>query len=161
MASLIKKFTDNSFLEYDKGGFDEWCVYLSRPNKTRYAPKDNEYFNFFKNIGLKYGSQKVYNDFVKIYNLTSKSIETTVLNEINNIAGEYGQDYLELDIWFTVVYAGMVAEENKAFTRLGKRIKRLGMHQILLQNLPSEVAANFSRGKPWRELHNLMKQLDF
>lgn len=34
-------------------------------------------------------------------------------------------------IVFTIIYLGMVAEENKLGTKLGKRIKRLGIHQVL------------------------------
>ncbi len=55
----------------------------------------------------------------------------------------------------------MIEEENKQFAILKKRIKRLGMHQILIDNLDPEVAANFSKGKKWRELDNLMKLRGF
>ena len=51
-----------------------------------------------------------------------------------------------------VIYAAMVAEENKQFTRLGKRIKRLGVHQLLKEGLSPKEAANWSRGKAWRDL---------
>ena len=48
----------------------------------------------------------------------------------------------------------MVAEENKQFTKLGKRIKRLGIHQILQENLDVAKAAQYSRGMKWREIHD-------
>ena len=66
-----------------------------------------------------------------------------------------------MDIWFTVIYAGMVAEENKAFAMLKKRIKRLGMHQVLVEGFDADYAAHFSRGKKWPELDSLMKQRGF
>lgn len=43
----------------------------------------------------------------------------------------------------------MVAEENKKYSVLGKRIKRLGIYQVLMDEKPlcATQAANFSRGK--------------
>ena len=46
----------------------------------------------------------------------------------------------------------MVAEENYHGTKLGKRLKRLGIHQILIEGMEVHVAAHWSRGKPWREI---------
>jgi hypothetical protein len=55
----------------------------------------------------------------------------------------------------------MIAEENKENAILGKRIKRLGMHQVLIENMKPEEAAVFSKGKKWKELHRLMKKRGF
>ena len=55
----------------------------------------------------------------------------------------------------------MIAEENKGNAILKKRIKRLGMHQVLLENYTPEHAANFSKGKKWKDLDKLMKQKGF
>lgn len=37
-------------------------------------------------------------------------------------------------------------------TKLGKRIKRLGMHQTLVDKIDPEIAAHFSRGMKWTEI---------
>lgn len=55
----------------------------------------------------------------------------------------------------------MIAEENKLNAILKKRIKRLGMYQVLVQNYPPSVAANYSKGKKWRELDALMVHYGF
>jgi hypothetical protein len=52
----------------------------------------------------------------------------------------------------TFLYAGMVAEENKEGAILRKRIKRLGVHQLLIEERQAIYAENFSRSKPWREI---------
>jgi hypothetical protein len=83
------------------------------------------------------------------------------LNNITTIADTYGSDAEEVDIWLTVIYAGMIAEENKQFAVLKKRVKRLGMHQVLLENMAPAVAANFSKGKKWRELDQIMRPKGF
>ena len=151
MAQLIKIFSDNSTLEFDTGKFDDWCVYLTRPSKNKYAPTDIEYFTFLSGLTAA-DKQSVYNDFISIYNSTFKTLEQNVLNNITTLCAKYGKNSIDLDIWLTTIYTGMIAEENKTYTRLGKRIKRLGLHQVLLGNLSPVDAANFSRGKKWKEI---------
>lgn len=161
MSTIIKNVQGKNIVEFDNGSFDAWCVYLTRQKQPKYAPHDTEYFNFFLQLAGKHGKQKVYNDFVAIYNLTKKSIDEQVLLLITNIANTYGEDAENVDIWFTVIYGGMIAEENKEFAILKKRVKRLGMHQVLLNGIAPYQAANFSKGKKWRELDAIMSPLGF
>lgn len=55
----------------------------------------------------------------------------------------------------------MIAEERKAGTRLGKRIKRLGIHMLLIENIPVREAANFMRGMGWRDIARLCEERGF
>ena len=55
----------------------------------------------------------------------------------------------------------MIAEENKAFTRLGKRIKRLGIYKLLIENKSVQQSANFMRGMGWREISDLCNERGF
>lgn len=160
MANLIKTFKDGSILEYDRGRIDNWCVYLKRPDMTRYAPSDINYFKKLRNLGDRYGTIQVYEDFVDIYNKTHKNIEEYVLSHITDISLKYNHS-LDVDILLTTLYAAMVAEENKAFTKLGKRIKRLGIHQLLIEDMDANKVANFSRGMAWHEIDKLCKQFGF
>lgn len=52
----------------------------------------------------------------------------------------------------SILYAGMIAEENKSRARLKKRVKRLGLHQLLIEDFTAEAAATFSKGKTWQEI---------
>ena len=81
MSRLIKEIRDGRIVEFDRGVFDDWCVYLSRPNENKFAPKDIQYFTELKNLGEKYGNEKVYNDFVKFYQKTTNTINKNV-NEL-------------------------------------------------------------------------------
>jgi hypothetical protein len=161
MSRIIKIVRGKNLVEFDRGSFDEWCVFLSRPGTVRYAPKDTEYFTILKNMGNHFGHAKIYNDFISYYNQTTKDIDNTILDLITTLSNDYENEAEEMDTWFTVIYAGMIAEENKANTKLKKRIKRLGMHQVLLENFDPELAANFSKGKNWPELDKLMKEKGF
>lgn len=161
MRTHIKTITDGTIVEFDKGKFDDWCVYITRSFVGRYAPSDIEYFSILKKLSLLHGRQKIYSDFLEIYNKTTNSIDEIILTEISAIAVSYLTDKTIIDAWFTVIYASMIAEENKKFTKLGKRIKRLGMYQLLLENQTAENAASFSKGKKWNELDLIMRKLNF
>jgi hypothetical protein len=162
MERLIKLLPNQQKVVFDKGKFDNWCVYVVAPNGERYAPKDAVYFTELQKINLSYPENKVYNDFVSIYKKTTATIDEQVLALIDTINLSYLPHHQEKTaLWFTVVYAGMVAEENKEGAILKKRIKRLGMYQVLMQQLKPEEAASFSKGKSWRELDSLMRQLGF
>jgi hypothetical protein len=161
MSQLVAILPDGSIIEFGKGKFDDWCVYFKRPNQQRYAPKDIEYFTILKNLGSIYGNDKIYNDFVKFYNLTSSKIDNSIIDLIIEISEYYNKDINDVCIWFTFIYAGMVAEENKAQAILKKRIKRLGIYQLLIDNLEPEYAANYSRGINWKELDKICKEKGF
>ena len=161
MPQKINSFTNGGFIEFDTGNFDDWCVFVTKPAGERFAPTDVHYFLRLKKLGEKHGCRKIYDDFVVIFNRTTKYIDPAVFDLILSLSKYYNEDSSEIEIWFSVLYAGMIAEENKQFAILKKRIKRLGMHQILIDNLDPEFAANFSKGKKWRELDKLMKLKGF
>ena len=162
MARLVKQLQKNRWVIFDKGAFDNWCVFVVESNGFKKAPHDETYFNELHQISQKYPYNKVYNDFVSVYNRTTRTIDSKVLALIDQIVKNYNnEDKLIIEQWFTVIYAGMIAEENKENAILKKRIKRLGMHQVLLLNMPAKKAAMFSKGKKWRDLDAIMKYLGF
>lgn len=147
MARIIKVFSDGSLLEFDQGKIDEYCVYLTRPGQRRHAPKDTDYFTSLRQFSLIHTPKRIYDDFVKVYNKTNVNLDPQTLHLIESISRDYGKDSLQIEILLTILYAGMIAEENKERKVLGKRLKRLGMHQLLIENLPPSKAASFSIGK--------------
>lgn len=161
MGRMIRTFQDGSTLEYDAGAFDDWCVYLTRPGVKRYPPKDYQYFERLAEYGAKYGKDKVYEDFVRIYEVTEKQISKSVFTLIDNLSEKYGDKAIDVAIDFSIIYMGMIAEENKQNTKLGKRVKRLGVHQVLLEELSCNEAASFSRGKRWTDIDRECKKRNF
>lgn len=144
---LVKTFSDGSTLEYDKGKFDIWQVMLTRPDVARSGPRDQDYFQRILNYGNTHGKQQVYDDFCTIYDATKAELhpDPEVLELIESLSAKYGDDSLNICIDFTILYMGMIAEENKENSILGKRIKRLGMYQVLMEGFDPTVAAVFSR----------------
>lgn len=161
MPNRINNFGNGGFIEFDSGCFDGWCVFVTLPGRQRFAPADVQYFARLKEIGETFGPQKVYDDFVVIYNRTSKNVDAKVFNLILSLSSFYNEFAEEMELWLNVIYAGMIAEENKEKAILKKRIKRLGVHQVLIDNILPEKAAVFSKGKKWKELDEIMKQKGF
>ena len=162
MSKLVKKLKNNKTVCFDTGNFDDWCVYVVEATGLKKAPYDEKYFSDLQIISKQYIQGKVYEDFVKIYDLTSSVIDPKVLNLIEELVETYRDEHKTIiEQWFTVLYAGMIAEENKQYAILKKRIKRLGMYQTLVLNMLPKQAAKFSYGKKWRELDAIMKRYGF
>ena len=162
MERLIKRISKDLEIVFDDGKFDQWCVYIKDKN-GKIPPLDTEYFDFFIELGKKYINEKVYEDFVKIYNSVSNRVEKKVTDLIIDIAKKNYKDDISKDVAinFTVVYAGMIAERNKRYAVLKERIKRLGMYQILILKHTSGDAANFSKGKKAKDLDKICKEYGF
>jgi hypothetical protein len=162
MSHIIQIFADGARLRFGRGSFDQWCVYLFDPGRRRWvAPRDTEYFGRLFELSKKHGAASFYRDFVQVYEFTTAAVEKHQLERIRLLSNKYGSDSLEIQKWLTVIYAGMVAEENKANAVLKKRVKRLGMHQVLVQGMPADVAANFSKGKSWQYLDQICRANGF
>lgn len=146
---LLKTFSNGSTLCYDTGRFDDLCVYLAGPTVPRHAPKDVGYFTTLLELGAAHGRHKVYADFVRVYESTGRAVDQKVFAVITEVAGSYANDALNADVVLSILHAAMVAEENKANTRLGKRVKRLGVHLVLIEGVSPAQASNFSRGMKW------------
>ena len=161
MGKIIKTFSDGSYLEYDHGSFDEWCVYMVEPNGNRRPPLDRDYFADIKELSQKYGAEKIYSAYVFVYDSTGKEVNDSGLQAAEKASLDFGEDQLKVHKIFTILYMAMIAEENKKFTKLGKRIKRLGIYKLLFENASVYDAANFMRGMNWREIDILCKKRGF
>lgn len=156
---LIQIFPDNSKLIFDRGKFDDWCVYLVDNNEARMTPLDKDYFSYLVYLSSKYGNLKVYKDFADIYKVTTDSINNQSLNNICDISKTYNVED-SLTVWkvLTILYAAMIAEENKVETVLRKRIKALGVHQVLFENMSPDEAAQFSKNVDVAHLKPLIEE---
>lgn len=161
MGRMIKTFSDGSFLEYDRGSFDDWCVYLADASGNRTPPSDTDYFSQLKILASQFGTEKVYGDFVKVYDMTGTRVSHEDLRSISLLAEGYGTNALQVDKIFSILYMAMIAEERKAGTRLGKRIKRLGVHKLLIENNSVCDSANFMSGMRWRDIARLCGERGF
>jgi hypothetical protein len=153
--------TNGDIISFGEGRFDEWCIYVqrkeSKPGEYLF-PLDSWYFAELARIDEQ--EPGVYEDFIKFYNLTDKDESKLVIKLIPMLAKKYTETHL-VELLYSIIYAGMIAEENKEGTKLGKRIKRLGMYQTLVEKIDPLVAANFSRNMKWQEIDEHCRQRGF
>lgn len=161
MGQIIKRFLNGSYLEYDNGKFDDWCVYLTQPNGSHKPPQDIDCFFALKRLAIRYSAERVYEDYIQVYELTGNQVDSQVLDRISLVAKKYDSDSLEVDILFSVLYLTMISEEQKRYTRLGKRIKRLGIYVLLMEDQSVQESADFMRGMNWREIDTLCRERGF
>lgn len=85
----------------------------------------------------------------------------SVFEDIECFSKTYGKDSLLVNKVFSILYVAMIAEETKNGGKLPlkKRVKRLGVHQVLIDGFSAERAARFSYGfnndkyKNWKRLN--------
>ena len=109
-------------------------------------------FNTFTCFQPKSEFKRCILSFVKcgqVTNVPESSMHTLIDELISTHPAEF---QMESKLWYSVLYMAMVSEENYRNTKLGKRLKRLGVHQFLIEGMPVVDAANWSRGKRWREI---------
>ena len=126
---VVKEYEDGSFLEYDIGKFDDWCVYYTNNEGVRIAPRDKDYFEDLYEFSKKYGKDKIYSDYVKIYDSTKKFIAFT----FDDGPGEYTSELLK-----TLEYNNSSA----TFFMLGNKMKYNGDIVKQIYNSNSEVASH-------------------
>lgn len=152
----IVQFSDGSFLEYAHGKFDPWCVFYNAPDGTRRPPRDADYFQQLIDYSEKLGYGIVYSDYVALYNTTGKQIDAKAFALARFLSEKYPVP-LDAEKMFCILYLAMLAEERKAGTKLGKRIKRLGIHTLLVEKKGVSHSANFMKGMGWREIDTLCR----
>lgn len=152
MLRPILTTSNGDKLSFGTGKFDDWCIYVERvedKGDKYFFPLDSWYFEELARIDK--DEPGIYDDFVDIYERTDSDVDESVVELIKELANKYTEKNL-VELIYAILYAGMIAEENKENTKLGKRIKRLGMYQTLVDKFDPFLAANFSRGMKWQEI---------
>ena len=150
--------TSNNYKFYfDEGKFDEWCVYCRRPDGS--FALDKQYLYWIKKMSQRYGKDRVYNDFLKIYDIARYDYDFTEgLNVIKEVSDGYP---VCTEQWWCVFYMTMIAECRKEGTILNKRIKRLGVYNVIFDGYGSGYTANYMKKLHWWELDELMRERGF
>lgn len=152
MSRKIRDFNDGIYIEYSNGSFDSWLVSICAPDGTKIPPKDEDYFNALISLAKIKTNKEVYDDFVLVYDLAEDDVKDADFKTIDLISSGYGAQSLYANKVFSILYATMIAENNRKNTRLKKRIKRLGVHMLLIENVSPHDAAIYSYHKHFPEL---------
>lgn len=152
MLREVKRLRNGTVFSYGMGSYDEWCVYESNLEVRAKRVGDHDYFKKIRELGNIYEISDVFKTFCSIYNRTTTEINENILKDISETCEQYEDDYDKAEYAFCLLYLSMVAEMNKEYSRLGKRVKGLGIHQLLFQKMKIHDIANFTRGKKWFEV---------
>lgn len=161
MLREIKRLRNGTVFSYGMGSYDEWCVYESNPEVRAKRVGDYDYFKKIRELGNIYEISDVFETFCSIYNRTTTEIDKDILKDISETCEQYEDDYDKAEYAFCLLYLSMVSEMNKEYSRLGKRVKGLGIHQLLFQKMKIHDIANFTRGKKWFEIAAICEQYGF
>ena len=144
---------------FGNGRFDGFCAWYGRFDGMQgdteimcCAPQDMYYFNIVEYLGRTVGYQKVYEDIKHFYEHTNNKVDDKVVDTIRKIAAEYGRNMDFAYNAFMQIYYGMIAEENKENRILGKAIKLNGLHRVLIEKVPIEIAVKECCGQPYTEI---------
>ena len=151
---------------FARGAIDEWCAYIAKCDDTGvwhlYAPKDKFYFERIFYVAYMqekaYPSRK-YSPFHKLFNelyyianimyADPTHIKADICEQIDKIVNFYREENEEyVDMLATAmyeIYYGMVAEENKENTILGRTIKIIGLHDMLIDRIGVDAACDRNR----------------
>lgn len=142
---------------FGKGTVDNWCAYTAKYVNGKFMCSmslDKYYFELLEIIGglNKDDRWALYSDMKMLFAYTGSAVNPDVIKMIGVMADRYG---FFADIaynCFMHVYYGMIAEENKAGTKLGKLIKLLGIYHLLIESMAVDEAAECEYDVPWRKL---------
>lgn len=147
---------NNICIYFGQGNFDKYCVFVNCPSHFKYAPTDDVYFKWLLKLSKQYGVDIVWDDFNRIYNIVGDDIEEDLaLKTITMIDKHYNEDTI---MWWLVFYMTMIAEQKKENAILKKRIKRLGVYNILFDHYDIDYVITYMKGTNWRTLAKMMKE---
>lgn len=137
---VLTTFKDKTQLVFKEGRFDKYLVTLIDNNGNSFSPKDVDFLNFFQTYSDR---QDLWELLLELSQFLDKDTAFSDL-VIPSI-----KDTIEEKKMFAAYAATLIAEENRAKTKLGKRIKLIAAHQVLIQGWQPQKAADWSRGLRW------------
>jgi hypothetical protein len=155
----------------ERGRIDDWLITVDGK-----WVKDEDYFQWLLNLTQFFEENVLYDLFVDVYNCVGfqfdknfYSIELPYLIEkrLGNIWYSASDIYEEVFKVYAVLYAVLLAEQNRFYkdtnriypVPVKKRIKRLGVFQILKLGMSANEAARYSKKSKdelLQEVHNLI-----
>jgi len=146
---MLMSFRDGTRLVYEDGQFDGYKVSFYNSHRRIGSPTDIETFEKLLRVGDMQSTMSV------IKNIAGQISKYTVFDEV---AIHTVNDTLAEQKLFSSIAAMMIAEERKEGSKLGKYVKLLGCYQVLIEGMEPYLAANWSKGRNWREIKRRIEQ---
>lgn len=149
---------------FDTGNIDDWCVHCLKPDGKMWFAYDREYLSWIRKMAKFYGTDKVYDDFVKVYDSVKYDFNMgDAYDIIHEVSGHYNGN---TEHYWTYFWMTMVAEERKENAIVGKRIKRLAVYNLLFDKYKLSYVLTYmdtrrNKGMNWRILDELCYERGF
>lgn len=98
---------------------------------------------------------------MQVYDMVTAEINGDVFNTIYSISQEYGPDLMNVMVLFSELYAHMVASENNADTKGGKRRCRLAVYMLLMEDQDAKFVVTFVRKAKRDDIENICETKGF
>jgi len=150
------------YISFREGSFDWWQVTSGDP---WFYVFDTEWLVTAKRLARRYGADHFYAEFANLYHLISPDpTDLRALGHADRLGTtQFGETGRDLFVWLR--YAMLAEERRRVETKgkcaMGKRLKRLGLHQVLWLGMSPEEAADWSRGRRVRELNRVCNKYGF
>lgn len=128
------------------------------------VPHDSWYFNILRELTYKYDKDVLWEYFITLYNsipqMRDIHPERDMVGIINRICLHYSEKNIRTV--FDILTLAMIAENNKLLpypSKLGKKLKALGVYQSIFSDMSMHEITHFSKGKTWRDIDSYMKKI--
>ncbi len=152
---IIHTFPDCSQLTFGKGPSADWAIYMKRPNQRSKESTMADCILGLNALGERYGGERLYSNFLQIYDLATTEICDEVFSTIYSIAQEYSSDLMDVMLLFSEIYAHMVALENNADVKGGKIRCRLAVYMLLMEDQDAKFVTTFVRKAKKDDIDNI------
>ncbi|PEC48940.1 hypothetical protein [Bacillus sp. AFS096315] len=161
-----KEFSDGTLITVGKGKFDDWCLYENRrPLLDSHIFSNLETLHDEEPFATNRNFIALENRMFQDLENGNKEINMDIINNfIPNLAKWYlkNEDCL-VEKTFTILYLTMLAEENKVKNGkpsvTGLKIKSVAGYQIMIEEVPVDVAVKWSNKRPPNEIIEEWKRL--
>ena len=154
----IALYDDGTYLCFDHGGFDNYCVFIRSKDGLNLCPHDQDYFRFARELGdLCSNRGEIFWAFMNAYaHIQDFQPEANPqdIEELEKRAKEFGHIQKEVFLFLTIMYATMIAEENwrGGKTLLGRDVKKVGIFKVLVEDCDPKVASDSLREADWNSI---------
>ena len=109
MENNASPLADVQSMEFDSRREYKWFVYFDQANADRQHTGYVENLRELQNFATRYSPDRLYRDFVKIYDATEINVNPKTLDLIAEISESYDDDAANINYLFTLIYFAMLS----------------------------------------------------
>jgi hypothetical protein len=142
---LIRAFSNGAFLEYARSGdVPNFQIYYVDFKGQRRRASREEALSRLVSFSESHDRLDLYHRYSRLYELSSHDIESEVLKQIDLWAKDYAMGDLSFQCLYSFLYAELVLMSGEISGLSERRLQRLAIHHVLIEERPVSYACRFS-----------------